>query len=80
MLIHVGINNSVLYIDHLQNVDNKVIPYWVFFHTRSKALAQFDAKKKIYVAGLAFTVTNKYHIKDNLRSLQSTILAHNRHT
>ena len=41
-----GINNSVLYIyvDYLQNVNNKVIPY-CFFHNRPKALAQFDPKK-----------------------------------
>ena len=30
--------------------------------------------KKIKIAGLAFTVTNKYHTKDNLRSLQSSII------
>ena len=47
MLIHVGINKSVIYIDYLQNVNNKIIPYWGFFHTRSKALAQFDAKNKV---------------------------------
>ena len=33
-------------------------------------------KIQINVAGLAFTVTNKYHTKDNLRSLQSRIIAH----
>ena len=31
--------------------------------------------EKIKIAGLAFTVTNKYHTKDNLRSLQSSIIA-----
>ena len=46
-----AINNSVLYIDYLQNVNNKVIPYCFF---------------SVWVAGLAFTVTNKYHTKDNL--------------
>ena len=40
----IGINNSVLFIDYLQKVKNKVIPY-CFFHTRPQALAQFDAKK-----------------------------------
>ena len=36
-------------------------------------------KIKIYissVAGLAFTLANKYHTKVNLRTLQSPIIAH----
>ena len=52
----------------------------VMFFTLMERGRHMSKKKKIYVAGLAFTVTNKYHIKDNLRSLQSIILAHNRHT
>ena len=44
----IGINNSVLYIDYLQKVKNKVIAYHTafhLFHTRSQELTQFDAKK-----------------------------------
>ena len=77
----IGINNSVLYIDYLQKV-------W-FFHTRPQAvhlhnlsqkvmfysLMETGMLKKIMIAGLAFTVTNNYLTKDNLRSLQSSIIA-----
>ena len=44
------INNLVLYIDYLQKVKNKVIPYCfsLFFHTHPQALAQFDAKKVMF--------------------------------
>ena len=45
--MRIGINDSVLYIDYLQNVNNKVIPY-CFCHIRPKALAQFDPKKVIF--------------------------------
>ena len=38
----IGINYSVLYIDYLQMVKSKVMPYC--FHTRPQALAQFDEK------------------------------------
>ena len=43
----IGINNSVLYLDYLQNVNNKVLPYCLFYNTR-KALAQFDPKKVMF--------------------------------
>ena len=45
----IGINNSVLYTDYLQKVNNKVITYCLclFFHTRPQALAQFNAKSNV---------------------------------
>ena len=39
------------------------------------SLMEKDMLKKMKIAGLAFTVTNKYHTKDNLMSLQSSIIA-----
>ena len=44
----IGINNSVLYIDYLQNVNNKVIPYWGFFTTVPKHLHNLTQKVMIY--------------------------------
>ena len=86
----IGINNSVLYLDYLQNVNNKVIPYCFFYNPR-KALAQFDPKKVMFYTimergrhmikkkrpGLAFTITNKYHTNDKLYNvIESPIIAH----
>ena len=31
--------------------------------------------KKMKIVGLPFTVTNKYHTEENLRSLQSSLIA-----
>ena len=78
----IGINHSVVYIDYSQKVwQNKVTPVLKQFTCtiwRKKvmfySLMEKGMLKKIKIAGLAFTVTNKYHTKDNLRSLQSSII------
>ena len=47
--MHTDINNSILYIDDLQKVNNKVITSWfLFFHACPQALAQFDAKTYVF--------------------------------
>ena len=88
--MHVGIINSVLYIRFFAKGQEQghTTLFFVFFHTRPQA--HFDAKSNVlhingkgYAKenidlcqfGLHFTVTNKYHTRDNLRSLQSSIIA-----
>ena len=65
-----GINNSVLYIDYLQKVKNNVIPYWVFYHTRPQALAQFHAKKSdvLHKNGKGYSEENKDLYRSGLQS------------
>ena len=57
-----GINNSVLYIDYLLNVNNKVIPYCVSFTTVPKhlhSLTQQSNVLHINGKGQAFAKENK---------------------
>ena len=54
-----GINNSVLYIDYLQNVKNNVIPYWVFFTPVLKHLQNLTPKSNdLHINGEGYVKEN----------------------